>query len=208
MTQEIVIDEQIQISKDYVAKGLSYIAYRKLIDELLQQQLTTGKSNVASLLDYTKLNVARMNRLDKTIELIPELKEFAAKISAPQTWLVLTEGWCGDAAQIVPVLNKIALLNANINLKFLLRDENLDLMDAYLTNGTSRSIPKLIVLDEDGSELFNWGPRPKEVQEIFYHMKANGADYGTIKEEIHSWYAKDKTVTTQQELFNLMLNTK
>jgi len=145
-----------------------------------------------------------MKRLDHTVEVIPELKEYVQRISAPQTWLVITEGWCGDAAQIIPVLNKVAELNKNIQLKFLLRDENLELMDKYLTNGRSRSIPKIIVLDENNEELFNFGPRPKELQELFYQMKANAIDNNSIKEEMHRWYAKDKTITTQYEIFKLL----
>jgi len=95
-------------------------------------------------------------------------------------------------------------LNSNIELKFLLRDENPELMDQYLTNGKSRSIPKLIAVDENNEELFNWGPRPKILQEMFYHMKANAITNDTIKEEMHRWYAKDKTVTTQKEILELL----
>ncbi|HRH60623.1 MAG TPA: thioredoxin family protein, partial [Chitinophagaceae bacterium] len=133
-----------------------------------------------------------------------ELSALVQNIAAPQTWLVLTEGWCGDAAQIIPVLHKLAALNSNIALKFLLRDENLELMDMYLTKGISRSIPKLIVLDENNDELFNFGPRPGALQEIFYHLKANAVPNAVIKEEIHKWYAKDKTITTQLEILELL----
>ena len=134
------------------------------------------------------------------MEIIPELEESVRRISAPQTWLVITEGWCGDAAQIVPVLNKIAELNDKITLKFSLRDDNLELMDQYLTNGRSRSIPKLVVLDENNEELFNFGPRPAVLQEMFYHLKANAMSNDAVKEEIHKWYAMDKTVSIQKDL--------
>ena len=165
---------------------------------------STAENESESLLEYSKLNVVRMNRLDKTTELLPELSALVQSIAAPQTWLVLTEGWCGDAAQIIPVLHKLAALNSNIRLRFLLRDENLELMDMYLTKGISRSIPKLIVLDENNDELFNFGPRPAALQEMFYHLKANAVPNAVIKEEIHKWYAKDKTITTQLELLELL----
>jgi len=165
---------------------------------------STAKKDSENLLEYSKLNMARMNRLDKTIELIPELKELVEQIDTSQTWLVLTEGWCGDAAQIVPVFDKIAQLNSNIELKFLLRDENRELMNWYLPNGKSRSIPKLIVVDENLEELFNWGPRPKALQEMFYHLRANVINDDTIKEEMHKWYAYDKTITTQKEILELI----
>lgn len=77
-------------------------------------------------------------------------------------------------------------------------------MDQYLTNGKSRSIPKIIVLDENNNVLFNWGPRPVALQELFYHMKANAMNNDTIKEEIHKWYAKDKTISMQNDLLALL----
>lgn len=203
---EAVINEAIRnhVSTTYTDRGMYYDEYRRLIDAFLMVGKSTAKRESESLVEHSKLNVVRMNRLDKTTEIIPELQEKISEISAPQTWLVLTEGWCGDAAQIVPVLNKIAELNSNIQLKFLLRDEHLELMNKYLTNGKSQSIPKLVVLDEHNNELFNWGPRPQALQELFYHMKANAMNNDSIKEEIHKWYAKDKTMSIQKDLLALL----
>ena len=203
---EAVINEAIRnhVSTTYTDRGMYYDEYRRLIDAFLMVGKSTARRESESLVEYSKLNVVRMNRLDKTTEIIPELQEKISEISAPQTWLVLTEGWCGDAAQIVPVFNKIAELNSNIQLKFLLRDEHLELMNKYLTNGKSQSIPKLVVLDEHNNELFNWGPRPQALQELFYHMKANAMNNDSIKEEIHKWYAKDKTVSIQKDLLVLL----
>jgi len=203
---EAVLNEAIRnhVSSTYTDRGMYYDEYRRLIDAFLMVGKSTAKRESESLVEYSKLNVVRMNRLDKTTEIIPELQERISEISALQTWLVLTEGWCGDAAQIVPVFNKIAELNSNIQLKFLLRDEHLELMSKYLTNGKSQSIPKLVVLDEHNNELFNWGPRPAALQELFYHMKANAMNNDSIKEEIHKWYAKDKTVSIQKDLLVLL----
>lgn len=203
---EALINDTLRsyVSDAYTDRGMYYDEYRRMIDAFLMVGKSTAKNESESLVEYSKLNVVRMNRLDKTIEVLPELRERISEISAPQTWLVLTEGWCGDAAQIVPVLNKIAELNSNIHLRFLLRDEHLDLMDKYLTNGKSRSIPKLVVTDKDNNELFNWGPRPAALQELYYHMKANAMNNDTIKEEIHKWYAKDKTVSIQKDLLALL----
>src|SRR5690349_7850356 len=104
------------IDESYIIKGICYDEYRRLINALIMIGKSTAKKDSENLLEYSKLNVTRMNRLDKTIELIPELEELVEKIDAPQTWLTLTEGWCGDAAQIVPVFEKIAQLNSNIDL--------------------------------------------------------------------------------------------
>ncbi|HKO82665.1 MAG TPA: thioredoxin family protein [Chitinophagaceae bacterium] len=192
------------VDKAYIKKAISYPAYRRLIDTFLQPEKSTAPKYSDSLMEYTRLNVVRMNRLDKTNEIIPELQDAIIQINTPQTWLVLTEGWCGDAAQIIPALHKIASLNENIALGFLLRDDNLELMDMYLTNGKSRSLPKLIVLDENNNELFNWGPRPVVLQELFFHLKDKGFADDAIKEEIHKWYAQDKTVTIQIELLGIL----
>jgi hypothetical protein len=201
---ETLVEREMKLheSTGYLSKGMSYEEYRRLIDALIMVGKSTAERESESLLEYSKMNVVRMKRLDKTIEIIPELCEAIEKNQDPQTWLVLTEGWCGDAAQIVPVFEKIAALNNNIRLRFLLRDQNLNLMDRYLTNVT-RSIPKLIVLNKDGEEIFNWGPRPKVLQEMFYHMKANAIENSIIKEEMHRWYAADKTITTQKEILEL-----
>lgn len=203
-----VLEKKIKGTKNidasYIEKAMTYEEYRRLIDALIMVGRSTAKNESGSLLDYSKLNVVRMNRLDKTTEILPELKEVIERIEKSQTWLVLTEGWCGDAAQIIPVLHKITELNTKLQLRLLLRDENLELMDVYLTNGKSRSIPKLIVLDENNNEIFNWGPRPKVLQEMFYHLRANAVPNDVIKEEMHKWYAKDKTVTTQKDILELI----
>jgi hypothetical protein len=196
------------IDKKHLDKAMSYEDYRDHIDELLAQGKVTGPQQSESLAEYTKLNVARMRRIDKTIEILPEVKQVIKSIEKPQTWIVITEGWCGDAAQIVPVFNALAKLNGKINLQLVLRDDNLELMDQYLTNSKSRSIPKLIVTEADTlQELFNWGARPKALQDKVDEMKANNVSFDEIKEMLHGWYAKDKTFTTQKELTALFEKT-
>jgi hypothetical protein len=191
------------VDPSYVVKAMNYDEYRRLIAALIIDGKSTSKKDSAKFFEYSKLNVVRMNRLDKTTEIIPVLKKVIEQIDEPQTWLVVTEGWCGDAAQVVPVFDKIAQLNSNIDLKFLLRDENLELMDQFLTDDKSRSIPKLLVIDQNFEELFNWGPRPKPLQKMFYHMKANAINNDTIQEIIHGWYARDKTITIQNEILDV-----
>lgn len=77
--------------------------------------------------------------------------------------IVLTEDWCGDAMLNLPILLKIAE-KIQMEVRILLRDENLELMDQYLTNGTSRSIPIFIFINENGEEKAVWGPRAEEIQ--------------------------------------------
>ncbi|MBC6991780.1 thioredoxin family protein [Hymenobacter sp. BT491] len=193
------------LTPERLAAGYPYTSYRQLIDELLEQQRTTGPNQSEALTNYTQLNVQRMSRIDKTLVLLPELREAVANLAGRYVWLVITEGWCGDAAQIVPVLEAVVQASAGkLTSRYLLRDENLDLMDQYLTNG-SRSIPKLVVLQADTlAEITHWGPRPAVAQALFLSLKAEGATHEEYAEKIHGWYGKDKTRSTQQELLQLV----
>ena len=150
------------------------------------------------------LNDRRMKRLDKTIKISEETIQEFQKVKQPQTWLVLTEGWCGDAAQNLPILDKIASDTANIDLKIVLRDENLDLMDLFLTNG-GRSIPKLIALDKDNNVLDFWGPRPTIATKMVADYKEkNGALDPQFKQDLQVWYNKDKGKSVQADFVNLV----
>ncbi|HEV9037530.1 MAG TPA: thioredoxin family protein [Puia sp.] len=185
----------------YIEKSLTYSAYERLIADLLGQGRTTGPDQSEAFIHYTLLNQQRMHRLDKTTPLLPSVETAIKSITVGQTWLVLTEAWCGDAAQSIPVMNAMAILNPVISLRLVLRDDNPDLMDRHLTNGVARSIPKLIGLDTATmEELFTWGPRPAALQERFYKMKADGVEYHQAKEELQRWYNKDRTISIQEEL--------
>ncbi|MCA8832911.1 thioredoxin family protein [Hymenobacter pini] len=193
------------ISPERLAQAYSYATYRQLIDKLMAEGKTTGENQSDDLTAYARLNIQRMERLDKKAELMPELREALDGLTRTYEWVVLTEGWCGDAAQIVPVLEKIAQAShGRLRPRYLLRDENLDLMDRYLTNG-GRSIPKLIILHADTlTEVTSWGPRPTEAQSLLLELKAAGATHEEYAEKIHAWYAKDKTQSTQRELLQLV----
>ncbi|MEM1119004.1 MAG: thioredoxin family protein [Bacteroidota bacterium] len=197
------------LPKSVLDQAYDYQAYRQLIDDLFAQQKTTGTDHSESMLKYTKLNLARMNRLDRKSRLTEATISRLQSINRSLTWLVITEGWCGDAAQIVPVLHHMALESDHITLRFILRDQNLNIMDAFLTNN-ARSIPKVIVLDSETLEVLgSWGPRPAEVQQMVMDAKAAGLkteDLALRKqisvnaaEQLHLWYARDKTKAIQTE---------
>lgn len=197
------------IKKSILQNAYTYESYRQLIDDLFAKNKTTGDDHSESMLNYTKMNLARMNKWDKRAKLTPETLTRLSKITRPVIWLVITEGWCGDAAQIVPILNKMALENDQITLRFILRDEHLDIIDAFLTNG-GRSIPKILILDAETLEVLRtWGPRPAEMQSMMMDVKAKSALITNEKlkkelsqeaaESLHLWYAKDKGKTTQVE---------
>ena len=123
----------------------------------------------------------------------------------PGRWhvLALTEDWCGDASNTLPVFDRLAEATPSLELRILLRDENLDLMDAHLTNGTSRSIPVLIIYDEHFEERGWWGPRPAPIQEwvMTEGMKLDAKDR---YREIRRYYARDKGRTSLEEFLSLL----
>ena len=184
--------------------AISYSGYRSLVKNLLIKGKSTGTEQSEDLTNYSMLNDRRMKRLDKTIKISEETIQEFQKVKQPQTWLVLTEGWCGDAAQNLPILDKIASDTANIDLKIVLRDENLDLMDLFLTNG-GRSIPKLIALDKDNNVLDFWGPRPTIATKMVADYKEkNGALDPQFKQDLQVWYNKDKGKSVQADFVNLV----
>ena len=194
------------ITSELVGKTLTYTAYREMIDQLLAENKTTGSIHTEAYLEYTRMNVKRMNRLDKTAKISPETEKVIKSIPISLTWLVITEAWCGDAAQNIPFLAKLADLNPQIELKLILRDEHPELMDAYLTDG-ARSIPKLIILTADLSEVMGtWGPRPEILQDRqrAYKLDDLGVSPKDFSEGTHLWYAKDKNESLERELMELL----
>ncbi len=199
-----------QIDQKVIEGALGYKEYRELTEQLFAAGKTTGSIQNEAMLEYTRLNIARMKRLDKRATLKPEATADLDKVSTPIIWLTLTEAWCGDAAQIIPVMEKMALTYDNIELKLILRDEHLDIMDAFLTNG-GRSIPKVIILKKDTLKVMGcWGPRPSEAQQMVMEARKQAqkiqdkaerkAFWNKRKAETQLWYAKDKTNSTQSEL--------
>ena len=193
------------ITRELIEEAFTYNQYRELIDKLLERGRTTGDKDSEEIIHYTRMNVQRMKRQDKQISLNESLKEKLENLGSNWIWLVITEGWCGDAAQNIPVINKMAEAAPNIELKFILRDEHPEIMDQYLTDG-SRSIPKLVCLDAESlEEIGTWGPRPAVIQEKAMQWKE---DPEISKEEwaekLHKWYADNKTEEQQKEFEQLI----
>jgi hypothetical protein len=192
--------------KSYIEKSLTYAEYLKLIDDLLTQEKTTGENQSDEMFHYGKLNRQRMKRLDKTVELNESLKEKARAVKRRMIWLIITEGWCGDAAQNIPIIEKIAAENSDIETRYVLRDENLELIDNYLTNG-GRAIPKLICLDvETLEEIGIWGSRPVTADDYFQEMKAQGLGKPEMMEKMQRWYMQDANQSLQNEFAALLEN--
>ncbi|GGW51165.1 thioredoxin family protein [Arenibacter certesii] len=200
---ETLVDHQlIHQSLD---KSMGYDEYRQLTAKLAAEGLSTGKVQNENLSNYTALNDRRMKRLDKTIKISSEIESKIKSVDRKITWLVLTESWCGDAAQTIPVMNKIASLNSNISLRLVLRDENLELMEGFLTNG-AMAIPKLIALDNATKEIIGeWGSRPSTASKMVQEQKEKVGEFTPeFIEELQQWYNKDKGQNTINDLLPLL----
>lgn len=194
-----------EVIQESLKKAISYNDYKNLIINLLKEGKSTGILQSEDLLNYTKLNEKRMKRLDKQTSLSEEAATKTQTIQKDFTWLVLTESWCGDAAQTLPVINKFAEINPKIHLKVVSRDENENLMNQFLTNG-SKSIPKLIVIEKDTNKVVSsWGPRSKVATKLVNDYKEkHGKLDAEFKKELQYWYNDDKGKSIENDLVEFL----
>lgn len=182
----------------------SYTEYRTLVSKLISEGKSTGNEQSADLLHYSELNEVRMNRLEKKLKLDLEVEKALQNLKSKQTWLVISEGWCGDAAQILPIIKLMSEASENIDLKLVFRDENDALMNQFLTNG-SKSIPKLLLLDENSNLINHWGPRPEAAKNLILDYKAkNGIVDEAAKIALQKWYLDDKGISTMKEIVAIL----
>ena len=190
--------------KEYLEKSMSFGQYEALIERLVEAGKTTGPKQSEMFANFTKLNLQRMNRIAKTVELSEDALIAIRSNKRRQIWLIVTEAWCGDAAQNLPIIEKLASESDIIETRYILRDENLQLIDRFLTFG-GRAIPKVIALDAETMEtMWTWGARPKGAQAKFFSMKENGDDKPAIMEELQRWYNEDKGRSVQNEFSELL----
>jgi hypothetical protein len=136
------------------------------------------------------------------VELPAELVEAARAAGGGWHLLALSEDWCGDAVNTLPVVARLAA-EVGWDLRVLSRDANPDLMDAHLTNGRSRSIPVVIVYDALFREVGWWGPRPGEIQEWILGEGLAMPSPERYK-VVRRWYAQDRGRTTLAELLEVV----
>lgn len=182
-----------------------YISHFKNIIDKSEQTQAAPYDN-AEYLEYTKLNWSRLNRWMKTGSLTAEIKETVKNISTPQNWIVLTEPWCGDAAHNIPFIELISRENPLITVAYELRDSAPFRIEHYLTNGT-KSIPKLIIQNQEGRDLAVWGPRPAVCQQFYSNLIAQKTPQDQAKIELQNWYNTNKGEALQQELQEVLKNT-
>ena len=118
--------------------------------------------------------------------------------------IAIAEDWCGDASNLVPIFARLAEASQRIDLRILKRDEHPDLMDLYLTND-SRSIPIVVIMDEEFRPAGRWGPRPTALQEVVLREKRAGERLALeIYKDARRWYARDRGETTLREVLAIM----
>ncbi|WCL81670.1 thioredoxin family protein [Saprospira sp. CCB-QB6] len=191
-----------------ISAAKKYSDYLPWIEAALTQNKTSGDNHSEFYLHFTKMNVQRMKRLEKTTTIWPELIELAKNSQKKLLFLVLTEAWCGDAAQNLPPIYKLVREQPNWQMKTLWRDEHLDLMEDYKTEG-GIAIPKVLLIDADTLDVLgNWGPRPEAAQQKVRDYKAleEKPPYEDFAKEMQLWYAKDKTQSLQKELLDWLSN--
>lgn len=181
---------------------MKWTEYNNYFEEILQNTNPKAPYDNPDFLDYTKMNQTRNKRWMKHGEIIPSIIETVGKIAKAQHWILITEPWCGDAAHSVPFINLISELNDNIQLEIQLRDSNSEI-EKYLTNG-GKSIPILVIRNENGKDLAVWGPRPAACQLIFNELKLAGAEFSELKIGLQNWYNNDGGVGLQEELNELL----
>lgn len=185
-------------------KSITYNEYRELVANLLAEGKSTSANDSEALVNYSKLNHSRMKRLDKTVLIPIEVIEKIESITKPINWIVITEGWCGDAAQNLPVINKLAELNNNINLRIVLRDEHPELMKRFLTNG-GEAIPKLIHTENNHEIISHWGPRPSVATKMVENFKEEHGELSAeFKKDLQIWYNKDKGESTINDMMGFL----
>ena len=192
--------------RGYWKKGISYSEFKALSEKLLAEGKTTGENQSLEYVEYTKLTLQRLKKWDKILVLNETTISSLKNISGNYHWLVIVEAWCGDVGQSLPALQAMAEA-AHINLRVVMRDENPELMQQFLTNG-SMAIPKLIILDSKKTEVLGtWGPRPKEAQKILMEgKKSKNLSSAEVYQNLHLWFAKNKQEDIQKELLEVMHN--
>ena len=186
-----------------VRQGLTHAQYMAIMEEQAGQDPEGLDEEAAQKVEFTRLNLHRSQRIDRTYQPAAPLIGLMAAMVQPQLWLVVTEPWCGDSAQCVPYFAALARGNENIDLRYVLRDENLDIMDEFLTDG-KRSIPQLVALDEEGEVLFRWGPRPAAAQAVFDQARSEELEKPDLLERLHLFYGRDRGKALEQEIMSLL----
>ncbi len=198
---------KVFFGKNKIEKLYSYDEFLILSEKRINNNITDSLSDHdRNLLEYAKINWQRTKRVEKTFKPNSELIKIIEKIEKPQTWLVITEDWCGDSAQNLGYFINYAKYSSKIEIIIILRDSNIEAVDEYFNSPTARSIPKIIGFDEAGKELFVWGARPKVAQDLVNQLKAEGYSNNEFNEKLHLWYGRNRGKELEKEIMGIFNN--
>jgi hypothetical protein len=190
-----------RIPDSYWEAGISYPEYKKLIHLLASGSVVPEILYPPHLQKYVPINLRRMDRWEKRSHAIQRSDDRTLANGSAFRILVLTEAWCGDAAHVLPVAEKVIRSWDGLDVRYLFRDQHPELMQAFLTSG-SRSIPKYILFrKEDGQVIETWGPRPSVLQAWTMNERSKvNFDPDAISVYQQSWYNSDKGNLIIEEL--------
>jgi hypothetical protein len=187
--------------------GLDYAVYEERMRDYAARSFREDMSvEEREHLENAGINLQRASRIFRTYQPSEAVRSVMGSLERPQVWMLLSEVWCGDSAQCVPLIARIAELSANVSLRILLRDEHFDIMDAYLTCG-KRCIPKLVIFGPEGNELGRWGARPRNAQKVVDQAIAEGVTKKVRLERLHLWYGRNRGAELEEELAALLSAT-
>jgi len=148
--------------------------------------------------------VALQRSIRSRTEVAPALVERVTAVGRRWHFLLLSADWCSDAVSIEPWIDALCAETPLLSMRLLDRDQHLDLMDQHLTNGRSRSIPVVLVLDEQGVERAWWGPRPRALQAWVMSDAAQAMAPEVRFRETRRWYTEDRGRAILTELVALL----
>jgi hypothetical protein len=192
---------------DELESSFSYDDFVRLVNDLADQNKTTGPDQSERKLKFTQLNHHRLKRINKTLRLDLETLISFQNFQGKLTWLVIVEAWCGDVAQNLPYIHAMSQLNGNIDLKLILKSDYPEIMRQFLTEG-AESIPKLICINQEYHEVIGtWGSRPAEAKKMLEDYKNNPViPKDELLENIQKWYNLNKGMLIQQEFRMLLVD--
>jgi hypothetical protein len=202
------------LPQDFETKRVSYEVFKESANTFLAHQLKLDVNSRDPYFSYIQQNQQRINRWDRKFAIMPEVLAQIQQIQRPLRLVAIVEAWCGDVSQILPGINHMVNQSDKLTLEVVYRDENLPLIDAFLTNG-GRAIPIILITDAESQEILgSWGPRPSTPQAMMAEMKKKMAgqpsDYSSdlqreTIESIHAWYARDKGREVQTQFMDTLL---
>lgn len=193
-----------KFNNNILKQALTFNQFTELTSSFFEAPNPPKPYDNENYLNYTKSNARWSKRLTKKVKLSAELTSKIESINGMLFFILINEPWCGDGAFTQAFIHNLASVSkGKIDLKIILRDSNLNIMENYLTNG-GMAIPKLVCLDENLKEIMTWGPRPKALKSQLEEWKKDaGFDNQAKIQQVYEWYIKDKNQSIETEFVEI-----